>query len=110
MGTLVCNGRNLYRRDGFLVRTPIYKTLTLQPDEVAYYMIAGAYQGGWPQHGFLNDPTSYGATTCEEQVASAFLNRTNTSQIWRQASTTATNLPNNLWYGGSFSCWGPVPH
>lgn len=110
MASLVCNGRTLYRRDGYLVRSPIYKTLTIEPDEVAYYMIAGAYDSsGFPLRGFVNTPTSYGVTQCANNVATAFINRSSNSQIWRQMSGSGAMYPNNLFYCGTYSCHDPIP-
>lgn len=52
MNHLIANGTHLYKKNSHLVRTPF--TFTLNPDERAYYAVAGAYDtNSWPKNGFL---------------------------------------------------------
>lgn len=52
MNHLVANGTHLYKKNSHLVRTPY--TYTLNPDERAYYAMAGEYtSNGWPNRGWI---------------------------------------------------------
>lgn len=102
MGTLVCNGINLLRRANSLVRTPIYTTVTIQPDDMAYYSIAGAYNNGWPAGGFRETPTDYGNDIANKKLVDAFFDGFG-AQMWRHAEGGLP--PPNIFYSGRYSTY-----
>lgn len=109
MGTLVCNGTTLLRRANSLVRTPIYKTLVLEPDDRAYYAIAGDYYNGWPNGGFKSPGYTEGANVwCADQLNNAFFNGYG-NQIWRRVEGIGALNPRNIYYSGRYSTHNPTP-
>lgn len=106
MSHLVGNGTHLYRRDGHLVRTPILKTLTLVPDEMAYYDVAGSYRNDLPTGGFVGSSEHYSQIAPTGKLMRRnYANLTGIvhpgPQIWRQI--TSSHLPEFIFYQGAWS-------
>lgn len=108
MATLVGNGSKLYRRANSLVRTPIYDTITLLPDDRAWYAIAGDYYNDWPNGGFRYPGYTYNANAyaCYD-LLDAFFDGYGT-QIWRHVDSGGLD-PRNIYYAGRYSTHNPTP-
>lgn len=102
---LVGNGSHLYRRSSHLVRTPIVKTITLAPDEMAYYDVAGSYNSAMPTAGVIADSEHYSQIALVgKKMRKYYLNQTTRPsqyQIWRQVTTS--HEPEFIFYQGAYS-------
>jgi len=96
--------KHYLRRASHLVRTPI--KITLQPDERAYYSVAGSYSSSsWPAAGFIAANTQAGVRSVGSSCVSNYLIPTNSKQIWRKVSTS--HDPETVWYQGSYATSAP---
>lgn len=103
MGILIGNGTRLYRRNRLLVRTPL--TVTLGPDEMAWYSVAGIYKNEMPYGGWVAQATMNSISEAGKSMRSAFRNHTSTAEkpmIWRKVNTG--HAPENVFYQGA---WAP---
>lgn len=106
MSHLVGNGTHLYRRSSHLVRTPIVKTLSLAPDEMAYYDVAGSYNSNLPTAGFVADGENYTYVTAVGKLMrrnyACLAGTTHPGpQIWRKVTTS--HQPEFIFYQGAWS-------
>ena len=106
MPHLVGNGSHLYRRSSHLVRTPIVKTLSLSPDEMAYYAVAGSYNSAIPTAGFIPDGENWSYIAPVGKLMrrnyACLVGTTHPGpQIWRQVTTS--HLPEYIFYQGAWS-------
>ena len=93
------SNKHFYKKSSHLVRTPI--TITLQPDEMAFYSVAGVYtSSNWPNGGFLASGSMNSIKTAGESMRNAYLNPSG-KQIWRQV--TSSHQPENMFYQGAWA-------
>lgn len=114
MSYLVGNGQKLYRRSGSLVRSPIFKTLTLYPNAQLCHDIGDTYKQVLPTRDFLSQNTGYYAIDAGHKMRKAYLYRQDPShdssgwlQIWRNNNIFGNNDTGYVFYNGNYSpAWG----
>lgn len=103
MGILIGNGTRLYRRNRLLVRTPL--TVTLGPDEMAWYSVADIYKNAWPYGGFVASGSRASINSAGATMRDRFISHYSPSQkpmIWRKVQNA--HKPENIFYQGA---WAP---
>ena len=99
MESLVGNGTNLYRRNGYLVRTPII--INLNPSDRAWYGCAGRYDSAnWPTGGFIESLTYNNNIKVGADCIYVYQHPSN-KMYWRQV--TSAHDPETVWYQGAYS-------
>lgn len=97
--------RHLYKFDGHLLRTPLYKQLQLTPDAMSYYDVAGSYMSAMPTAGVVSTTeTNIWLNTVKsgKTMRGYYLQSgTPTAQIWR--AVTTSHEPEFVFYHGAFS-------
>lgn len=96
--------KKFYKREGHLVRTPI--KIKLQPDQRAYYSVAGSYtSASWPDGGFIEQLTYNNVIAMGAACIQALRSPSSALQMWR--SVTTTHDPETVWYQGAYATSAP---
>lgn len=96
--------KKFYKRDDHLVRTPI--KIKLQPDQRAYYSVAGSYtSSSWPNTGFIESSTYNNVIAMGANCISHLRSPRNALQMWRNVSTA--HDPEMVWYQGAYATSAP---
>lgn len=94
---------HLYKKSGHLVRTPI--TITLQPDQMAVYQVAGSYRAEgsvwWADAGFIAQGTVANTRQMGYDCLQALLNHNDWRQNWQYITTS--HKPEFVWYQGGYA-------
>jgi len=100
MEHLIGNGTHLYKKSSHLVRTPM--TVTLKPDDRAYYAVAGEYTStGWPNRGWIMAGSVQNNIQVGRDLFNAYYNPPSANQRWRKVTTS--HDPETCWYQGAYS-------
>ena len=91
--------KHYLKRSSHLVKTPI--KITLQPDERAFYSVAGSYSNQWPAAGFIGQNTQTGVKNVGSSCVGSYLIPTQSNQIWRKVTTS--HDPEMVWYQGAYA-------